>query len=106
MVGSGLKARGWTDAMIRDYLGEEDVLAPNPHYRSAPPMRLYYQDRCLEAEESAGFSERATKAAERRRSQQGSGRRPGAEALEMGRDGRDHLVRSARRHGLQPSSWE
>ena len=62
---SGLKARGWTDAMIRDYLGEEDVLAPNPHYRSAPPMRLYYQDRCLEAEESAGFSERATKAAER-----------------------------------------
>ena len=37
--------RYWTDKMIRDLLGEPDRTAPNPHYRSAPPMRLYLLDR-------------------------------------------------------------
>ena len=61
---AGLKARGWTAAMIRDYLGEPDALTDNPHYRSAAPMRLYYQERCVEAEQP-GFSERRDKAATR-----------------------------------------
>ena len=39
---SGLKGkRYWTDGMIRDLMGEPDKTAPNPHYRSGPPMRLY-----------------------------------------------------------------
>ena len=62
---AGLKARGWTEAMIREYLGEPDTLANNPHYGSAAPMRLYEQERCLEAEQLPEFAERRTKAAER-----------------------------------------
>jgi hypothetical protein len=37
---AGLKARAWTDALIRTLLGEPDRLVDNPHYRSAAPMRL------------------------------------------------------------------
>ena len=36
-----LKARGWTDALIRDLLGAPDQTRINPHHRSGPPMRLY-----------------------------------------------------------------
>jgi hypothetical protein len=38
---AGLKARGWTDALIRTFLGESDETADNPYFRSAAPMRLY-----------------------------------------------------------------
>ena len=36
---------GWTDSLISKHLGEYDQEAPNPHYRSAAPMRLYLLDR-------------------------------------------------------------
>ena len=62
---AGLKARGWTEAMIREYLGKADALAKNPHYRSASPMRLYYQERVQEAEKSDGFTSRKALAAGR-----------------------------------------
>lgn len=43
---TGLRGkRYWTDRMIRDYLGEPDKVAPNPHYRNGAPMRLYRLDR-------------------------------------------------------------
>ena len=43
---SRLKSRfGWTDRLIRAHLKEHDREAPNPHYRSAAPMRLYLIDR-------------------------------------------------------------
>lgn len=48
---SGLKARGWTAAMIRAFLDKPDREAPNPHYRSAAPMKLYFLWR-IEAIES------------------------------------------------------
>jgi putative transposase len=34
----GLKERGWTEAMIRDLLGEPDVLTDNPHCSSVSAM--------------------------------------------------------------------
>lgn len=39
---SGLKTRGWTATMIRAFLDKPDREAPNPHYRSAAPMKLYF----------------------------------------------------------------
>lgn len=42
LTGARLKAdRDWTDAAIRRFLPEPDATAPNPHYRTGPPMRLY-----------------------------------------------------------------
>ena len=43
---AGLKAEGWTDGLIKMYLGEPDDTAPNPHYSQAgAPMRLYLRSR-------------------------------------------------------------
>jgi hypothetical protein len=42
---SDLISRGWTEGTIKKYLGKPDELHTNPHYRSAPPMRLYAEDR-------------------------------------------------------------
>ena len=36
---------GWTESLITKHLGQHDQQAPNPHYRSAPPMRLFNIDR-------------------------------------------------------------
>src|SRR5690242_13542025 len=47
-----LKARGWTDALIRDHLGQHDATKTNPHYRSGPPMRLFKRVRVEEFEQS------------------------------------------------------
>ena len=44
---SGLRERGWSDAMIRDYLGDPDATRPNPRYRSAAPMKLYLAERAV-----------------------------------------------------------
>ena len=35
---------GLTDSMLKE-LGEPDKIAPNPHYRSSPPMQLYLRER-------------------------------------------------------------
>ena len=42
---SSLKGRGWTDALIRDYLKVPDKLCRNPFYSKAAPMRLYLSSR-------------------------------------------------------------
>ena len=36
---------GWTDELIRQHLGDEDVRLRNPHYSTSAPMRLYRLDR-------------------------------------------------------------
>ena len=73
----GLKERGWTEAMIRDLLGEPDRYVDNPHYKSSGQMRLWRLQRAEAAEAGAGV--RAAQAAGRptvcRRTQ--GGRRPG-----------------------------
>jgi hypothetical protein len=53
-----LKERGWTEAMVRDLLGEPDRRAPNPHYRSAPPMRLWAPERVTAIEAGEDFAAR------------------------------------------------
>jgi hypothetical protein len=59
---AGLKARGWTEAMIRDMLGNPDWLADNPHCKSAGPMRLWRVQRAEQAETSPGFARRQEQA--------------------------------------------
>jgi hypothetical protein len=52
---AGLKARGWTDALIRQFLCEPDTLLPNPYYRSAPPMKCYRIARVEDVESTEAF---------------------------------------------------
>jgi hypothetical protein len=62
MIASDLKDRGWTDGLIRRFLGEPDQLAANPHYRSAAPMRLYAIERITGIEATPAFAEAREKA--------------------------------------------
>jgi hypothetical protein len=59
---AGLKKRGWTEAMIRDLLGEPDWSADNPHYKTAAPMRLWRVQRIDAAETSPEFTARQERA--------------------------------------------
>ena len=63
---SSLKHRGWTDAMIRDMLGDPDKRGVNPHYRSAFKTRLYLITRVKGVEATPQFVERLKKANARR----------------------------------------
>ncbi len=63
-----LKRRGWTDGLVKSFLGEPDRLATNPHVALAKPMRLYRLDRVSEHERTPEF-ETARDAALRRAQQ-------------------------------------
>jgi hypothetical protein len=63
---TGLRERGWTDAMIREYLGEPDATRPNPRYSSAAPMKLYLAERAEVTKASPEWVERMTLGARRR----------------------------------------
>lgn len=63
LTASGVKERGWTDALIRDFLSEPDETRPNPRYRVAgAPVRLYRLSRVEEAEAVEEFKARLEKA--------------------------------------------
>lgn len=63
---AGLKARGWTEAQIRDILGEPDHTVTNPHYGSAAPMQLFSLRR-VQAAERKGAWRKAQQLLARRR---------------------------------------
>jgi hypothetical protein len=58
----GLRERGWTEAMIRDLLGDPDLRVGNPHYKTAEPMRLWRLQRVEAAEASPEFALRRERA--------------------------------------------
>ena len=70
---SELKARGWTNALIRTHLGAPDRTRPHPHYRLAPPIRLYLTARVEAVEASDAWAT----AQETRRRQKGGARLTG-----------------------------
>ncbi|MEV3992566.1 hypothetical protein AB0J57_27010 [Streptomyces sp. NPDC049837] len=74
----GLRRRGWTDAMVRDLLGEPDVQGRDPRRWSVAPVRLYLLARVEAVERTpefaacsaaAGRSAAAARAAAERRRQ-------------------------------------
>ncbi|MER5211557.1 hypothetical protein ABT063_13480 [Streptomyces sp. NPDC002838] len=62
---AGLRARGWTPGMVRQLLGEPDLLRTNPLFHSAPQTRLYRVERVEAAERSDEFRAVAATAARR-----------------------------------------
>lgn len=44
---SELKTMGWTDGLIKEFLLEPDKIKPNPRYKSASPMKLYFKNKIL-----------------------------------------------------------
>lgn len=52
---TGLKARGWTDGMIKKFLGEPDATRDNPHFKRAAPMKLYEMKRVEKVEKRKTF---------------------------------------------------
>jgi hypothetical protein len=63
---AGLRERGWTDAMVREHLGEPDTTRPNPRYASAAPMKLYLTGRVEAAEAGPDWADRKANADRRR----------------------------------------
>lgn len=59
---TGVRARGWTPAMVAAFLGEPDRTVPNPHYRTSSPMKLYAKTRVEAAESDPNFREEQAKA--------------------------------------------
>jgi len=49
--------RHWTDAGIRDFLGEPDETRKNPNYSSGPKMKMYDMERVRGVETSPEFQE-------------------------------------------------
>jgi|GEM_PF-3399811 len=77
--------RGWAPSLIDRLLGPPDRTAPNPHYRSAAPMKLRRLDRVEAAEATPEFRTEAERAEARRersrRAAQEAARQRIAEAL-------------------------
>lgn len=53
LTAGDLKRRGWTDRLIKMFLGSPDRTLPNPHVKSGSPKRLYLASR-VEAIEQNG----------------------------------------------------
>lgn len=45
---AGLRSLGWTTGLIKDHLGEPDLVTQNPTLPTAPPMRLYSSERAID----------------------------------------------------------
>lgn len=56
---SALRSRGWTDAMIRDLLGDADLSITNPYFTKSHKARLWSRSRVEQAEAGPEFRERA-----------------------------------------------
>lgn len=49
--------RNWTEKLVNMFMPHPDKEAENPHYKSAPPMKLYSLDRVERIEQSERFKE-------------------------------------------------
>ena len=79
---AGLKKRGWTPALIRDFLGEPDKLGRNPYYASAPSTKLYLLSRVDVTEKKPEFMEATVKAASRSAASRAAAERKRAALIE------------------------
>jgi hypothetical protein len=74
---SELRDRGWSRAMVRDLLGEEDHQRRNPWYRNAAPVRLWSWQRVLAAEATGDFAARREAVARRQQAARNAARARG-----------------------------
>ena len=65
-----LKQRGWTDRLIKQYLGNPDQTKVNMHYQSGPPICLYDADRVHVAESQQDFIKECELVTQRRQAAQ------------------------------------
>ena len=63
---TNLKERGWTEAAIRDFLGEPDNTEVNPYYRGGPRILLWTESRVIQAERTKEFCDWKERSADRR----------------------------------------
>lgn len=63
---SKLLERGWTHSLINSFLPLPDATRENPHYPSAPKMKLYRADRVEEVENSDEFKQARAKSDRRK----------------------------------------
>lgn len=68
LTASKIKERGWTDALIRKFLGMPDHYAANFVYPGGAPVRLYRLDRISTIEASEEFRQAQEQSAKRRTS--------------------------------------
>lgn len=80
---TGLTARGWTAAMIRDFLGRPDTTAPNPCFPNAAPTLLFARTRIDAAERTSKFRKRRDQAAHRSAAAKATARRRRMEMLRL-----------------------
>jgi hypothetical protein len=80
---AGLTARGWTAAMIRDFLGRPDTTRPNPRFHNAAPTPLFARKRIDAAERTPTFAKRRDLAARRSASGKAAARRRRMEMLRL-----------------------
>jgi hypothetical protein len=83
---AGLRARGWTPKLIERFLGPPERTAPNPHYRSAPPMRLWSLETVLKAQQDPAFQEALVQAQRRREGARKAALRRSELTLELARN--------------------
>ncbi|GHH53514.1 hypothetical protein FHS35_004781 [Streptomyces umbrinus] len=95
---AGLRARGWTDGIVRRLLGEPDRLSAHPRFRSAPWTRMYRVERVEAAEQSAEFRSGAAfrSGVAFRSGAAFAARRSGAVRKAAGRRGREAVARRRR----------
>jgi len=77
-----LKERGWTAALVKQFLGEPDALKPNPYYRKAAPMLLYSPARVEQAEGQEEWKQAKARASLRSQASKTVAARKAAELLE------------------------
>ena len=63
---TNLKARGWTDTQIKQFLGAPDWTAINPMYKCAAPVCHYKDERVVAVEASPEFASSKLKVAKRK----------------------------------------
>ena len=78
---AGLRTRGWKAGMVRQLLGDPDLLRANPHVGSSPPTRLYCVERVEATERSDAFRAVAAAAARRSAAARAAARRRRREVL-------------------------
>jgi len=62
---SQILERGWTQTMIKKFLGNADLEKTNPIYKCAAPLKLYLEERILAVEETDEFKAAVEKAKKR-----------------------------------------